>query len=122
MLTQTLLVIGIFSIPFSLVIGRGVSFGQCFRASTLALRSGSFVTLSVMVSIGGKESSYKGTMKLLLPDGLTAHQPLPYSCTKATEGISCELPNPMTVGEKVRRGNSGDDVGKYGIRPESILL
>lgn len=89
---------------FSVVSGLQVSPLPCFRASTLALRSRSTVTLSIVVSVGGKDTSYKGTVKLLLPDGLTAHQPLPYSCTKASEGVLCHLPSPMDVGQKVRRG------------------
>lgn len=90
-------------------------------SSTLALRSGSFVTLSVVVSVGGKESSYKGTVKLLLPGGLAAHQPLPYSCTEATDGISCELPNPMTVGEKAELEISVEESGDILEVKETVL-
>lgn len=76
------------------------------------------MTLSVVVSVGGQESSYEGTVKVLLPSGLSAHHPLPYSCSVVTEGITCDLPNPMSVGEEVRREKIKDGLKEIIRRAE----
>ncbi|XP_063884882.1 integrin alpha-4-like [Scylla paramamosain] len=70
-------------------------------ASQLALRSGATATLSVVVSVTGKEYSYVGIVLLVLPEGFTVHYPLPYSCSSTTgDAVYCTLPSPMAGGEK----------------------
>ncbi|MPC57116.1 Integrin alpha-4 [Portunus trituberculatus] len=66
----------------------------------LVLRSGGTATLSVVVSVTGKDYSYVGTVSFMLPHGLTAHYPLPYSCSAKGGVVSCTLPSPMAAGEK----------------------